>query len=199
MQLHHNGVAVMGLLFRIIKWLYLTITNLIKNSLIDEPYENQVVVEITNLLIIVAWLCGLGLASCLLVWAISLEILLLSLLVAYIAAYVWSKFCHRFTAFGQEMYLLGSTVGLTVLVGTEIQLRRMPWASGRDLLFYWLFLLIVGFNFWGITLSNVTDAGKPEPVLTTKKIAYKHHFHTTKLPEETPSDHPAQDYLKQMK
>ena len=77
----------MGLLFRIIKRLYLFVTGLIRHTLNDEPYYNQVPVRIANLLIIIAWLVSFGAAISLLVWAISLEILLRTLLIAYLAAY----------------------------------------------------------------------------------------------------------------
>lgn len=189
----------MGLLFRIIKRLYLFVTGLIKNSLIDDNYYNQVLVGIANLLTIFAWLLGFGAAIYLLVRAISLEILLKTLLIAYLAALVWSKFCHRFTPFGQEMYLIGSTVGLTVLIGTSIQLHRMPLADGNTLKIYWLFLLIIGFILWGITVFNVYRAAKPKPVLAMKKIEYKQHFRITKIPQEIPTQNPAQGYLKKIK
>lgn len=189
----------MGLLGIIIKWLYLTVTKLIRNSLIDDPYENQVFVKIANLVTIFAWLFCFGCAIYLLVWAISLEILLKTLLTAYLFAYVWSKFCHRFTPFEQEMYLIVSTVGLTVLIGTEIQLHRMPSADVNTLKIYWLFLLIIGFIIWGITVFNVTQAAKPKPVLATKKIKYKQHFRTTEINKEIPTNNPAQAYLKKLK
>lgn len=189
----------MGLLFRIIKRLYLFVTGLIRYTLTDEPYYNQVPVRIANLLIIIAWLLSFGAAISLLVWAISLEILLRTLLIAYLAAYAWSKLSHRFTPFEQEMYLIGSSVGLTVLIGATIQIRRMQWADGKSLLIYWLFLLIVGFIFWGITVFNVTYAAKVKPVLAIKKIEYKQRFRITKLPNEIPTNNPAQAYLKKLK
>lgn len=116
----------------------------------------------------------------LLVWAISLEILLKTLLVAYLAALAWSKFCHYFTPFEQEMCLIGSSVGLTVLIGAAIQIRRMPEADGNTLLFYWIFLLIFGFIIWGITVFNVIKTAELKPVLTINKIEYKQRFRTTK-------------------
>lgn len=189
----------MGLLFRIIKRLFLFVTELIKDSLKDSPYQNQVLVGIANLLIILSWLGGFGIAIYLLVWAFSLEILLLSLLIAYLAAYAWSKCCNYFTPFVQEVYLIGSSVGLTVLIGALIQIRRMPEADGKALLFYWIFLLIVGFILWGITLFNVTYAAKVKPVLAIKKIEYKQRFRITKLPNEIPTNNPAQAYLKKLK
>lgn len=189
----------MGLLFRIIKRLYLFVTQLIKNSLIDDLYYNQVLVGIANLLTIFAWLLGFGAAIYLLVWAISLEILLRTLLLAYLAALAWEKFSHHLTPSEQEMYLIGSSVGLTVLIGATIQIRRMQWADGKALLIYWLFLLIVGFIFWGITVFNVTYAAKIKPVLAIKKIEYKRRFRITKLPNEIPTNNPAQAYLKKLK
>lgn len=189
----------MGLLFRIIKRLFLFVTELIKDSLIDEPDQNQVLVGIANLLIILSWLGGFGIAIYLLVWAISLEILLKTLLVAYLAAYVWSKFCIHLTPSEQEMYLIGSTVGLTVLIGALIQIRRMPEADGKALLIYWIFLLIVGFILWGITLFNVTYAAKVKPVLAIKKMEYKQRFRITKIPKEITANNPVQAYLKKLK
>lgn len=189
----------MGLLFRIIKRLYLFVTGLIRHTLNDEPYYNQVPVRIANLLIIIAWLVSFGAAISLLVWAISLEILLRTLLIAYLAAYAWSKLSHHFTPFEQEIYLIGSNVGLTVSIGTSIQLHRMQGADGNTLLFYWIFLLITGFIFWGITVFNVTKTAKALPVLTIKKIEYKQHFRTTNIPKAIPAENPAQAYLKKIK
>ena len=97
------------------------------------------------------------------------------------------------------MYLIVSTVGSTVLIGTEVQLKRMQWASGNHLLVYWILLLIVGFIIWGVTVFNVTYAAKPEPVLATKTVEYKQHFHTTNIPKEIPTTNPAQAYLKKLK
>lgn len=189
----------MGLLCRIIKWLYLTVTKLINSSLIDDPYGNQVIVEIANFSTILMWLFGFGGILYLLVKAISLKILLITFLLAYLAALGWSKFSRHLTAFEQEIYLIVSCVGLTVVIGTVIQLHRMQWANGKNLLVYWLFLLILGFIIWGITVFNVTQAAKFKPVLVTKKIESKQHFRTTKLPKEIPLNNPAQAYLKKLK
>lgn len=188
----------MGLLFRIIKWLYLFVTQLIKNSLIDDPYQNQVLVGIANLLTIIAILFGFGIALYLLVWAISLEILLKTLLLAYLAALAWEKFSSLLTPSEQEMYLIVSTVGLTVLIGAVIQIRRMPLADGNTLLFYWIFLLIFGFILWGITVFKVATAAKAKPVLAIKKIEYKQRFRITKIPKEITANNPAQAYLKKL-
>ena len=189
----------MGLLCRIIKWLGLTVNRLVSNSLIDDPDQNPLLVEFANLGIILFWLFCFVSAIYLIVWAISLEILLRTLLLAYLAALVWSKFCHRFTAFGQEMYLIVTTVGLTVLIGTQIQLHRMLRADVNTLKIYYLFLLIVGFILWGITVFNVNRAAKPKPVLATKTLEYKQRFRVTKLPSEIPANNPAQAYLKKLK
>lgn len=189
----------MGLLFRIIKRLYLFVTQMIRHTLNDEPYYNHLPVRIANLLIIFAWLVSFGAAISLLVWAISLEILLRTLLLAYLAALAWEKFSHHLTPIEQEMYLIGSSVGLTVFIGAAIQIRRMQWADGKALLIYWLFLLIVGFILWGITVFNVTYAAKVKPVLAIKKIEYKQRFRITKLPNEIPTNNPAQAYLKKLK
>lgn len=189
----------MGLLCRIIKWLGLTVNRLVSNSLIDDPDLNPLLVEFANLGIHLFWLFCFVSAIYLIVWAISLEILLRTLLGAYLSAYVWSKFCHRFTAFGQEMYLIVTTVGLTVLIGTQIQLHRMQKADVNTLKIYWIFLLIVGFILWGITVFNVNRAAKPKPVLVTKTLEYKHHFCTTEIPKEILTTNPAQAYLKKLK
>ena len=189
----------MGLLCRIIKWLCLTVNRLVSNSLIDDPDLNPLLVEFANLGIHLFWLFCFVSTIYLIVWAISLEILLRTLLLAYLSAYVWSKFCHRFTAFGQEMYLIVTTVGLTVLIGTQIQLHRMLGADVNTLKFYWIFLLIVGFILWGITVFNVAQAAKPKPVLATKTLEYKQRFRVTKLPNEIPANNPAQAYLKKLK
>lgn len=189
----------MGLLCRIIKWLGLTVNRLVSNSLIDDPDQNPLLVEFANLGIILFWLFCFVSAIYLIVWAISLEILLRTLLLAYLAALVWSKFCHRFTAFGQEMYLIVTTVGLTVLIGTQIQLHRMLRADVNTLKIYWIFLLIFGFILWGITLFNVTYAAKAKPVLAINKIEYKQRFRITKLPNEIPANNPVQAYLKKLK
>ena len=189
----------MGLLCRIIKWLYLNITKLISHSLVDDPDLNPLLVEFANLLIILIWLCVFGASLHLLIKAISLQILVRALLTAYLAAYAWSKFCHRFTPFGQEMYLLVTTVGLTVLIGTAIQLHKMQWASSNNLLVYWILLLILGFIIWGITLFNVNRAAKKLPGLAIKKIETKRCFRITKIPKEVSTTNSAQAYLKKLK
>lgn len=189
----------MGLLFRIIQRLYLVVTKIIKNSLIDDPYGNQTAICFCNLLTVIVEIAYFGLAMYLLVWAISLEILVKALILAYFEALVWSKFSKHFTSFGQEMYLIGSTVGYTVLVGTAIQISRLQWADGNTLLFYWIFLLIGGFIIWGVTVFNVSKAARVQPVLAVKKIEYKQRFRITKLPPEIPLNNQAQAYLKQLK
>lgn len=189
----------MGLLFRILKRLALVVTNSIKNSLLDDPYHNQVLLGITNFFIILAWLLGWGIALGLLVWAISLELFVKALLIAYLFALFWEKFCHHFTPFGQEMYLFGSTVGYTVLIGAAIQIRRMPLVDGKTLLFYWIFLLIFGFIIWGVTVFHVSRAAGVKPVLAIKKIEYQQRFRITKITKEIQTTNPAQAYLKKLK
>ncbi len=188
----------MGLLFRIIQRLYLIVTKLIKNSLIDDPYGNQTAIFFCNLLTVIVEIAYFGLAMYLLVWAISLEIFVKALILAYFEALVWSKFCKRFTSFGQEMYLIGSTVGYTVLVGTAIQIHQLQWADGKALVFYWIFLLIGGFIVWGITLNNISKVVRMKPVLAVKKVEYKQRFRITKLLPEIPTNNQAQAYLKKL-
>lgn len=191
----------MGLLFRIIHRLYLIATKLINNSLIDDPYYeyNVLLVWLANFFIVIAIVSGFGIVIYILVWAISLEIFMKALILAYFEALVWSKFSKHFTSFGQEMYLIGSTVGYTVLVGTAIQFHRLQWADGNTLLFYWIFLLILGFIIWGVTLFNVFKAARVKPVLAIKKIEYTQRFRSTKLPQEIPTQNQAQAYLKKLK
>lgn len=189
----------MGLLGRILRWLYRLITKTIKNSLIDDPYGNQTLICFSNLVTVIAEVGCFSLALYLFVYAISLEIFVKALILAYFEALVWSKFCKRFTSFGQEMYLIGSTVGYIVLVGTTIQISRMQWADGNTLLFYWIFLLIFGFIIWGVTLFNVSRAAVVNPVLAVKKIEYKQRFCITKLPHEIPTINQVQAYLKKLK
>lgn len=189
----------MGLLCKIIKLFFRFVTKLIKNSLLDEPYGNQEVIFLANTVTIFAWLFGFGFALYLLVWAVSLKILLTALLVAYLAAFGWSKLSRHLSASSQEAYLLSSTVGLTVIFGTAIQLSRMASADGRALLIYWLFLLICGFVLWGITLYNVSTATQVEKVLTPKQIVLKQRFRTTNISPEAPPANLAQAYLKKMK
>ena len=190
----------MVLLFRIIQRLYLIVTKLIHNSLIDDPYyeHNVLLVWLANFFIVIAIVSGFGIVLYILVWAISLEILVKALILAYFEALAWSKLFKHFTSFGQEMYLIGSTVGYTVLVGMAIQIHRLQWADGNTLLFYWIFLLIGGFIIWGITLNNISKA-VVKPVLAVKKIKYKQRFRITKLPPEIPTNNQVQAYLKKLK
>ena len=189
----------MGLLCKILKLVFRFVAKVIKNSLLDDPYGNQTLIFLSNTVIIFAWLFGFGFALYLLVWFVSLKILLTALFVAYLAAFGWSKLSHHFSASEQEAYLLGSTVGLTVIFGTLIQLSRMPSADGHTLLVYWTILLIFGFVLWGITLFNVSTATKVEKVLTPKQIVFKQRFRTTIILKETPPANLAQAYLKKMK
>lgn len=189
----------MGLLCKILKLFFRFVTKLVKNSLLHDPYGNQTLIFLANAVIIFAWLFGFGCALYLLVWFVSLKILLTALFVAYLAAFGWSKLSRHFSASEQEAYLLSSTVGLTVIFGTLIQLSRMPSADGRALFVYWLFLLICGFVFWGITLYNVSTATAVEKVLTPKQIVLKQRFRTTIVSKEIPPVNSAQAYLKKMK
>ncbi len=54
------------------------------------------------------------------------------------------------------MYLIGSTVGYTVLIGAAIPIHRMPWTDGKTLFCYWTFLLTFGLIIWGITVRKNT-------------------------------------------
>ena len=189
----------MGLLCKIIDLCYLFIVKVAQISLINDPDGNSIVIFIVNALTILALLLGLGLALAVLVWAVSLKILLFALLLAYLAAFGWSKLCCRLAPSAQEMYLLLSTVGLTVLVGTAIQLNRMQSADAHNLFVYWIMLLIVGFSFWGITLNNVSTSAAVELIFTTGKIKSKQRFHSTNLSKEIPTPNPAQAYLKNLK
>lgn len=191
----------MGLLGRILRRFYLIVTKLIHNSLIDDPdYEHNVLlVWLANFFIVIAIVSGFGIVLYMLVWAISLEIFVKALILAYFEALVWSNFSKYLTSFGQEMYLIGSTVGYTVLVGIAIQIHRLQWADGNTLLFYWIFLLIGGFIIWGITLNNISKAVRMKPVLAVKKVEYKQRFRITKLPSEIPPNNQAQAYLKKLK
>lgn len=191
----------MGLLCKIIKLFCLFVTKLIKNSLLDDPYGNQTFIFFANAVTIFAWLFGFGCALYLLVWAVSLKILLTALVLAYLAAFGWSKLCRRLAPSAQEMYLLLSTVGLTVLIGTAIQLKKMQSADAHNLFVYWIMLLIIGFSFWGITLNNVSMAAGVEPIVFTGKIKPKQRFHTTiiNVSKEIPEPNGAQTYLKNLK
>lgn len=190
----------MGLLFRILHQLYLIGSRVIQSSLINDPYYeyNVLLVWITNFFIVIAILGGFGLVLFMLVWAVSLKIFLYALLIFYLSAWSWDKFSKHFTSEEQEFYLIGSAVGYTVIVGTLIQIDRMQWADGKTLFVYWIFLLILGFIIWGVTVFNVTTAGV-KPVLAIKKIKYKQHFRITKVPKEIPTENQAQAYLKKMK
>ena len=189
----------MGLLFRVLKKLYLIGVWIIQASLIDDPYQNQVFVGIANFLTILALLFGFGIALYLLVWTVSLAIFLDALLIAYWLAWNWEQLGNDLTSFTQEMYLICSTVGYTVIFGTLIQLYRMQWADGKTLLVYWIFLLILGFILWRFTVFNVTRAAGLKPVLAIKKIEYKQRFRLTKIPKEIPPNNQAQAYLKKIK
>jgi hypothetical protein len=187
-----------ALLCKIIDLCYFFIIKVAQISLTNDPDGNSVVIFICNALTILALILGLGLAWALLVLAVSLQILLVALVLAYLAAFGWSKICRRLTPSAQEMYLLLSTVGLTVLVGTAIQLKKMQSADAQTLLVYWIMLLIVGFSFWGITLNNVSAAGV-EPIVFTGKIKPTQRFHTTNVSKEIPESNGAQTYLKNLK
>lgn len=191
----------MGLLGRILRWFYLIVTKIIKNSLIDDPYyeHNVLLVWLANFFLVIAIVSSFGIVLYMLVWAISLAIFLDVLFVAYLSAWLWENLCKHFTSFEQEMYLIGSTVGHTVLFGTLIQIHRMQWADGKTLVFYWIFLLIGGFIIWGVTLNNISKAVRVKPVLAVKKIEYKHRFRITKLPSEIPPNNQVQAYLKKLK
>lgn len=191
----------MGLLFRILKKFYLLSSMIIQSSMIDDSYHEYhvLLVWLANVLTIVALFGGFGLALYALVWAFSLEIFVKALLIAYLLAWLWSKFCNYFTSFEQEMYLIGSTVGYTGLIGVTIQLHRMQWADGKTLFIYWTFLLIIGFILWQVTLFNVRKASEFKSVLFSQKFAYKYKFLSTKLPKKIPPNNQAQAYLKKMK
>ena len=190
----------MALLCKIIDLCYLFIVKVAQISLTNDPDGNSFVIFICNALTILALLLGLGFALAMLVLAVSLQILLAALLLAYLAAFGWSKLCRRLTPSAQEMYLLLSTVGLTVLVGTAIQLKKMQSADAHTLWLYWIMLLIIGFSFWGITLCNTSTAAGVEPIVFTGKIKPKQRFHTTlNLSKEIPEPNGAQNYLKNLK
>lgn len=189
----------MGLLCKILKLFFCFVAKVIKNSLLHDPYGNQTVIFLANALTVIAELGCFALALYLLVWAVSLKILLTALFVAYLAAFGWSKLSRHLSASSQEAYLLSSTVGLTVIFGTAIQLTRMPSADGRTLLVYWIILLLFGFALWGITLINIPTATEVERFLTSKQIVYKQRFRTTNTFPETPTANAVQAYLKNMK
>ena len=137
----------MGLLCKIIDLCYLFIIKVAQISLTNDPDGNSVVIFIVNALKILALIVGLGFALAMLVLAVSLKILLFALVLAYLAAFGWSKLFRRLAPSAQEMYLLLSTVGLTVLICTAIQLKKMQSADAHTLWIYWIMLLIVGFSF----------------------------------------------------
>lgn len=174
-------------------------SKIIQSCLIDDDYENQVLVWFANLFTVIALLAGFGLALYMLIFAISLEIFLKALLIAYLAALAWEKFSKHLTSFAQEMYLLMSTVGYTVLVGTAIQIHRLPGADAKTLLFYWIFLLSFGFIIWGVTVFNVTNSPEFKTVLSVQKREYKHRFRRTQIAEDIPTENQAQAYLKKIK
>jgi len=189
-----------GLLCKIINLFCLFVIKLVKSSLTNDPDGNSIIIFIVNALTILAWIFGFGFALAMLVWAVSLKILLLALVLAYLAAFGWSKLCHRLPPSAQEMYLLLSTVGLTVLIGTAIQLKKMQSADAHALLVYWIFLLFVGFILWGITLFNTSTSAGVEPIVFTGKIKPKQRFHTTiNVSKEIPEPNGAQTYLKNLK
>lgn len=191
----------MGLLGRILNRLYFICSKLIQKSLIDGPDSeyHALLVFLVNGLIIIADICVFCLALYMLVWAVSLRIFLDALLNAYLLAWSWEQFGKEFTSFEQEMYLIVSTVGYTVLMGAAIQINRMPWADGKTLFVYWTFLLIIGFIIWLFTVFNVTKAAGLKPVLAIKNIEYKQRFRLTKITKEIPTENQAQAYLKKMK
>jgi hypothetical protein len=188
----------MSLLCRILKWLYLFVSITISSSLIDDPYGNWLLLGILNLLIVLFWLGSWGAILVLMVWVVSLELLMKTMLGAYLLAWIWEKFWRKFTPFGQEMYLVGSTVGYTILIGTIIQIHQMPQVDGNRLIWYWAILLAFGFIVWRITLHQTTLAKGFQPKSAIKKIEYQHHFCKTKMPDETPSSNPVQAYLKKL-
>lgn len=188
----------MSLLGRILKWLYLFVSETLSSSLIDDPYEKRLSIGILNLLIILFWLASWGTILFITVKVVGLGILGRAMLVAYIAALVWQKFSHRFPSFEQELYLLNFTFTYTLIVGAAIQTNRMRWIDGNLLIFYWLSLVIVGFTLWRITVFNVNKAVGVKSVSSLKKIEYKHHFRKTKMSNETPSSNPVQAYLKKL-
>jgi hypothetical protein len=111
----------------------------------------------------------------------------------------WEQLSNDLTSFAQEVYLICSTFGYTVMLGTLLQLQRMQWADGKTLLVYWIFLLILGFILWRVTVFNVARAPGGKPVLAIKKIAYKRKFFLTKISKEIPPKNQAQAYLKKLK
>lgn len=189
----------MSLLYRICQTLYLITSKIIQGCLLDDSDGNQLLVWLANLLIVTALLGGFCIALYALICAISLEIFLKALLIAYFTALIWEKFSQHLTSLAQELYLLMSTVGYTVLVGAAIQIHRLQVADAKALLFYWIFLLSFGFIIWLVTLFNVTADPKFKPVLSVQKIKYQHRFRRSQIAKSTPTKNPAQAYLKRMR
>jgi len=106
---------------------------------------------------------------------------------------------QKHPSFEQEMYLMGSTVGYTVLIGTAIQINRMPQADDKTIVLYWTFLLILGFILWGITISKTTGLAKNKPRFLINPIKYKKRFRQTQIAKEVTSLEQAQAYLKRLK
>ncbi len=189
----------MGLLFRILKELYLIGTTIIKASLIDDSdYENKLRVWLANFLTILALIGLLFLALYLLVWAISLEIFVSALLLAYLEAWLWQELADGLTILVREICLVWATVGYTVLIGAAIQIDRMPWAGSTALVTYWTFLLILGLLLWRITIGRSTESAGYQPEFKLKKIGYKQHFRQTRIAENLTTDK-AQAYLRRMR
>lgn len=189
----------MGLLGRILLRLYLIASAIIQLCLVNDYYENQVFVCFLNLLIVISLITVFLFALYMLIFTISLSIFWKAILIAYLAALAWEKFSQHLTSFAQEMYLLMSTVGYTVLVGTAIQIHRLQALDAKALLFYWISLLGFGFIIWGVTVFNVTNYPEFKPVLSVQKIEYKHRFRRTKIAEDIPTENQAQAYLKKSK
>ncbi len=120
----------MGLLGRIFQELYLIGLTLIKASFVDDTYyESKIIAWLTSLLRLLMLVGFFVLPLYLLVWSISFKIFVQALILAYLEAWLWSKLADKMTTLVQELYLVMSTVGYTVLIGTAIQLNRMPWAG----------------------------------------------------------------------
>ncbi len=150
----------MGLLGRIFQELYLVGLTIIKASFVDDTYyESKIIAWLTSILRLLTLVGFFVLPLYLLVWAISCKIFVQALILAYLEAWLWSKLADKLTTLVQELYLVMSTVGYTVLIGTAIQLNRMPWAGSTILVFYWILLLILGWLIWRITRIS----HKPEP------------------------------------
>lgn len=189
----------MGLLFRIFQSLYLIGLTIIRASLIDGSYsENQFSVWLANFLTILALVGGFSLGFYLLIWAISLEIFVRALVIAYLEAWLWEKFSDKLTSLVREIYLISSTVGYTVFMGAVIQIDRMSWAGGTALVVYWIFLFIFGLTIWGITVCQVTELAEDKPGFFIKKIEYKQHFRSTKIAKKITPANQIQAYLKRM-